>query len=239
MENSDMVLDYSVLSEIDPLEDDTWQSYGDYHVDNDLAEIQKEIDAVNLAKVPFSKSDIIAICAAAFIGVGLDLIATAGNNSDNIVGKTGNNIHEGIDHKGNPIDFQGGFIADGDRINHGSGIHRDISFGGGEHRERTFDHDLFRFKHAIEDYEKGQFRDGGFVGGSSEVGKYVEVLTKINQYGKEYAPMEHSDAVKAYLLHMFADFFQQKVYRYQDGVICLMQMIEKFAKLPLIYIMKD
>lgn len=210
MENSDMVLDYSVLSEIDPLEDDTWQSYGDYHVDNDLAEIQKEIDAANLAKVPFSKSDIIAICAAAFIGVGLDLIATAGNNSDNIVGKTGNNIHEGIDHKGNPIDFQGGFTADGDRINHGSGIHRDISFGGGEHRERTFDHDLFRFKHAIEDYEKGQFRDGGFVGGSTEVGKYVEVLTKINQYGKEYAPMEHSDAVKAYLLHMFADFFSTK-----------------------------
>lgn len=204
------VLDFSLLSEIKPLENDTWQTYDECHINNEFSEIQKEIDAINLTKVPFSKHDIIAVCAAAFIGVGLDLIATAGNNSNNVVGKTGQRIHESIDHKGNPIDFQGGFTADGDVVLNGSGIHKDISFGGGEHRGRTIDHDILRFRHAIEDYEKGQFRDGGFAGGSSDVSKYVEVLTRINQYGKEYMPMEHSDAVKAYLLHMFADFFSTK-----------------------------
>ena len=210
MQNTEKGIDTNLL-----LQDDNVAEVSHFVIDEDLIEIQREIDAIAIDVIPFDRVDAVFVFCNALIGILLDSflsdpsnphsLANALNNSKSGIGKWCNNIHESINHKNNPMDFQGGFTKNGNVVTHGSGGHSDISFGGGNHRIRTYDHDILRFWHAIKDYHDGVFRDGGFVDG-----QFVEVISNVNNYGVAYEAMGGKDAVVKYCCHMFADFFSSK-----------------------------
>lgn len=183
-------------------------------IDCELSEIQKELDSISTDVIPFDKVDACFIFINAIIGVLLDFcmdpanahgLASALNNKNTKLGEWCNSIHEMINHKNNPMDFQGGATREGEIIIHGSGIHKDISFGGGDHRVRTYDHDILRFWHAIKDYHDGVFRDGGYV-----EGQFIEVVSKVNSRGTPFEQNSWTEAFVKYCSHMFADFFSSK-----------------------------
>ena len=183
-------------------------------IDFELSAIQKELDNIATDIIHFDKIDAGFVFINAIIGVLLDFcmdpanangLAYALNNKNTKLGEWCNSIHEKIDHKNNPMDFQGGFTRDGETIIHGSGSHRDISFGGGDHRVRTYDHDIIRFWHAIKDYHDGVFRDGGYVDG-----QFIEVVSKVNSRGTPFEQSSWTEAFVKYCSHMFADFFSSK-----------------------------
>lgn len=183
-------------------------------IDGELSEIQKELDNIAIDVIPFDKVDACFIFINAMIGVLLDFcmdptnahgLAYTLNNKDTKLGEWCNSIHESIDHKNNPLDYQGGATRDGEIVIHGSGIHKDISFGGGNHRVRTYDHDIVRFWHAIKDYHDGVFRDGGYVDG-----QFIEVVSMVNSKGTPFEKIGWTKAFVNYCCHMFADFFSSR-----------------------------
>lgn len=217
------MIDFSILNNFQPLEGDEWQNGNSINVEEELSSInseitsvQAEIDSIPTDSIPFDKYDIITVFGAAMIEILMDFFfsdpanensfASKCNNSDNPIGKWCNNIHEKIDHKGNPLDFQGRFDQQGSPI--GYGIKHDgpsISFGGGNHRGLTNGHDLIRFFDAIKQYHDGVFRDSGFIDGVK-----VIVESSVNQYGNPYEKLTWLKAVWEYICHMFADFFSSK-----------------------------
>lgn len=193
------------LDSFSPLEGDNRVYDSNETIDAELGEIMKELDGIAVDSIPFNKTDIIFTVVAGIIGAAFDAAAFLGNSSDNFVGKAGEKIHESknLEHKNQPIDYQGGFDKEGNPILNGSGKHKDISFGGGKHRGRTEGHDLFRRREAIEQIKNGEFRDGGFIDG-----KYVRVTSEINQNGKPYVKFDtYEEAKEAYRKHMWADFW--------------------------------
>lgn len=167
---------------------------------------QEEYSKIGVDKIPFSKEDIVLIVISAAMGVTFDLLAFGGNSTGNIIGDAGDKLHESIDHKGNPLDFQGRVDKDGNPIFSGDNTREKVlSWGGGGHRGKTRGHDLAHYKEAIQMYQDGAFRDGGFPSG--EKGSYIKVETFVNQYGNYYKKLTREEAVKAYKRHMWADFW--------------------------------
>lgn len=183
-------------------------------IDSELSKIQKELDNIAIDVIPFDKVDACFIFINAMIGVLLDFcmdpanahgLAYALNNNKTKLGEWCNSIHDNIDHKNNPMDFQGGFTKDGEVVIHGSDEHSDISFGGQYHRGLTYDHDIFNFWHAIKDYHDGVFRDGGYVDG-----QFIEVVSMVNSKGTPFEKIGWTKAFVNYCCHMFADFFSSR-----------------------------
>ena len=96
-------------------------------------------------------------------------------------------IHKKLNHSGQPLDYQG------------------PKFGGGDHRGRTFGHDIIMFPLALYMLCSGKFVDGYY-----EDGAFQFIVTSLNQYGNEYAAMSFDEALIAYFTHMVADFFSTK-----------------------------
>lgn len=217
------MIDYSILNNFQPLEGDEWQNSNSINIEeelssinNEITSVQVKIDSIPTDSIPFDKSDIITVFGAAMIEILMDFFfsdpanknsfASKCNNSDNPIGKWCNSIHEKIDHRGNPLDFQGRFDQNGNPIEFG--IKHDgpsISYGGGNHRGLTNGHDLIRFFDAIKQYHDGVFRDSGFIDGIK-----VFVESSVNQYGNPYEKMTWLKAAWEYFCHMFADFFSSK-----------------------------
>ena len=211
-----MKIDYSILKTIEPLPGEEYLSQSFLDVDKELSLLNSEIEKIDIETIPFDKTDAVIVFAAAMIECLLDFcfsdpanensFANKCNNSNNPIGKFFNNIHEKIDHKGNPLDFQGRFDENGNPILHG--LEHDgpmISFAGGDHRVRTKGHDLLRFISAIKQYRDGKFSDYGYIDGVK-----VLVESSVNQYGTEYVKLSTQEAVIKYATHMFADFFSSK-----------------------------
>lgn len=212
-------LDYSVLNKIQPYSGDTKEYFDKVNIDEEISKLSKEMQAINTHSIEFDKYDYFVVFASAVVEIFVDFmvcdytnpnsIAEKLNHNNNALGKWCNNIHENLDHTGNPLDFQGQFDSNGNIIlgkNHSGDT---ISFGGGNHRERTYGHDLMRFLDAIKMYHDGSFVDSGIVNinGSS---KLIEVFTKVNQNGNPYKPMSYFQASISYAIHMVADFFSSK-----------------------------
>lgn len=217
------MIDFSILNNFQPLEGDEWQNSNSINIEeelssinNEITSVQVKIDSIPTDSIPFDKSDIITVFGAAMIEILMDFFfsdpanknsfASKCNNSDNPIGKWCNSIHEKIDHRGNPLDFQGRFDQNGNPIEFG--IKHDgpsISYGGGNHRGLTNGHDLIRFFDAIKQYHDGVFRDSGFIDGIK-----VFVESSVNQYGNPYEKMTWLKAAWEYFCHMFADFFSSK-----------------------------
>ena len=199
------------LVDLPALEGDIKRFGTSIDIDKEFQDAKDAAAEISTDKISFSKSDIIVVALAGIIGAAFDVVSILGNSSKNPVGKIGDNIHESIDHKDNPLDFQGGFDVDGNVVYNGKGgINKVISYGGGDHREGTIGHDIAHAKEAIKMYEDGAFRDGGYPSGQGTIGKYIKVETYVNQYGKPYAKLTHEEAVKAYKSHMWADFWSPK-----------------------------
>ena len=213
-----MEIDFSILDTIPPLPNDFRAKVSEIDVDKEMEELQKEIDSISTDKMPFDKYDYICIFATAIVEIATDFficyptnpnsLASKFNSSDNPLGKWCNDhIHEGINHQNNPIDFQGRFDQNGNQI-FGSGHEGPtISFGGPDHRQLTYDHDLLRFFHALKDYKTGTFNDGGYVNIDGK-SVFVEVCTKLNAKGNPFSPTDNP--LWALICHLFADFWSTK-----------------------------
>lgn len=211
-------IDYNLLQDLPLEKGDEWQTLTFQEAISDLDSINKELDSIAIDKIPFDWKDVIIIFGVATAEILMDFffsdpssnsnsIASQTNNSSTGLGKWLNEIHENISHTNNPIDFQGGFDINGNPIFHGdkSGIHKVISFGGGDHRERTYGHDLIRFWTAIKQYKEGKFIDGGYFNG-----EYMKVISEYTSKGKKLESLSLLDSIVAYASHMFADFFSSK-----------------------------
>ena len=213
-------LDYSILNSIQPYGGDVKEYFDRLNIDAEISKLSKEIESINTQSIGLDKYDYWVIFASAIAEIFADFmvcdpnqpgsIANRLNHNDNPLGNWCNSIHEKLDHTGNPLDFQGRFDSNGNLIPSGQKhVGETISFGGGDHRGRTYGHDLMRFWDAIQMYHDGCFVDAGVVtvNGAS---KLVEVCTKVNQYGNPYEPMSYFQAIASYAIHMFADFFSSK-----------------------------
>lgn len=210
-------IDYRLLFDIQPLPGDKSFRQEMIDTDSELEQINKELSEIVIDTIPFDQTDAIIIFASAMSEVAADFFlsdptnpnsfASKCNDSNNPIGKWMNKIHEGIDHKNNPLDNQGAFNVHDKLFKHGEEKPIDgiISFGGGDHRERTYGHDLFHFWSAIMQYHDGQFRDGGYIDGV-----FREVHSTIGQHGTVYGKMGWRQSVIEYICHMFADFFSTK-----------------------------
>ncbi len=209
-------MDYSILSNIQKMPNEEWLAQELINTDQELSSLKNELDSIALDSIPFDKTDAITIFAIASLEIILDFFlsdpanpnsfASKCNSTNNPIGEWLNNIHKKIEHKGNPLDFQGRFTANGESILHGSDhVGNTVNFSGGDHRERTIGHDLFRCVEAIMQYYNGKFSDGGYIGD-----KYIKVESFFNQYDNQYAKLGIVKSVVNYSKHMFADFFSTK-----------------------------
>lgn len=208
------MIDFTILDTIEPLPDDYRESVKKMDLEAELNSIQKQIDGISVNRMPFDKYDYICIFATAIIEIFTDYftcdptnpnsLASKFNDSKNPLGKWCNeHIHEGINHSNNPMDFQGKFDELGNQIIGEGHSGQTISFGGGDHRGLTYDHDLLKFFHALHDYQTGTFHDGGFING-----KFVEVATNLNRLGNEFAKSEKP--LIDLICHLFADFWSTR-----------------------------
>lgn len=220
------MIDFSILNNFQPLEGDEWQNSNSINVEEELsrinsemADVQAEIDSIPTDSIPFDKYDIITVFGAVMIEILLDFcfsdpanensFASKCNNSENPIGKWCNKIHKHpkLNHKGNPLDFQGRFDKDGNVIPRG--VKHDgpsISYGGGNHRGLSDGHDLLWMFDAIKQYHDGTFRDSGYIDGIR-----IAVETNIYQFtGDPYKKLTWLQAAWKYFIHMFADFFSSK-----------------------------
>ncbi|MCC8114952.1 MAG: hypothetical protein LIP03_13380 [Bacteroidales bacterium] len=207
---------YQYLFDIEPFPEDEHFLEEELSVDKEIEGMNRAISEIATDTIPFDKTDAKVIFACAIIEVAMDLFladptfdksfASQCNDGKTAIGTWMNKIHEKIDHKNNPLDNQGAFDVAGNFYKHGEPKPgQKISFGGGDHRERTFGHDLLRFFSAIQQIHNGEFHDGGFVEGI-----YHEVKSNITQKGVEYAKMGWPKSTWEYVCHMFADFFSSK-----------------------------
>ena len=188
-------LDFSFLNTIKPYENDTKEVLDIKQLDNEISKLSDEINKIDIKSVPFDKWDFIVVFAVALIEIGADFIlgnpqkglSKTLSDKNSKLGEFFNKIHETLDHSKQPLDYQG------------------YKFGGGDHRGRTFGHDLLMFPLAIYMLCKGKFIDGYF-----EDGAFQWVISNFNQFGTKYDGLRLDQAIIAYIIHMFADFFSTK-----------------------------
>jgi hypothetical protein len=167
----------------------------DIELQSEIDALTSEMDGICIDTLKFDKWDYIAIFSIGLLEVGADFLF--GNPKDGLQKKMSdkndklggffNKIHEDLDHSKQPLDYQG------------------FKFGGGDHRSRTYAHDLIMFPLAIYMLCKGEFIDGYY-----ENNTYNPVSEILNQFGNEYAGMPPDQAICAYLVHMTADFFSAR-----------------------------
>ncbi len=213
-----MVIDFSILNSIEPLTGDYSEKVETINVEKEIELLQKEIDSISTDKMPFDKYDYMCAFATAIIEIFTDFItcdptnpnslASKFNNSKNPLGKFCNeHIHETIDHLNNPLDFQGRFDESGKQIFSKGHPGQTISFGGGDHRQLTYGHDLLRFFHALKEYKTGTFIDGGFINVDGK-SVFVEVCTKLNAKCNTFSLQENP--LWSLICHLFADFWSTR-----------------------------
>lgn len=190
-------LDFSYLSKITPREGDERCSLSCISIEQEIQELQDDMASIVTEGIKFDKWDYIVAFTLALLEVAGDFLLSDHNQKNSLanqmsdkstpIGKAFEEIHQKLDHAGQPMDYQG------------------TGFGGGNHRGRTFCHDLLMFPLALYMLSKGLFIDGKY-----EEGAYNVVKTATNQFGNDYASMEFGESLLAYFTHMIADFFSTK-----------------------------
>lgn len=197
-------LDFTILESIKPYEGDYSEKINEQLIEQELFELCREIDSIDIRSIPFDKWDIIIVFSLAILEVSADFLlgdpkkgpSKEMSDKNSGLGKYFNSIHEDLDHTNNPLDFQGKISFEESAK---------ISFGGGDHRARTFGHDLFMFPFAIYQLCKGEFIDGGYRD------KVFQIVTStLNAKGNPYVGLPFDQAIVSYVIHMVADFFSTK-----------------------------
>ncbi len=166
------------------------------NVDDFLAseEINKIHSALNkplVERLKWDRWDYIFAFAVSFLGVTIDTLVGNPKNGiskmcsdkDSYIGEWFEKIHS-KHSSGSPMDYQG------------------FKMGGGGHRLRSIGHDLLGFPYGV-----WQIMNGTFTGGYFEDGKFIEIISKVNQNGNPYESKEILDALFTYIGHIFCDFF--------------------------------
>ena len=123
-------LDFEQLPHIKPYPDDMVFKIDGMTEDEYIAKITEEINAIDLTSVPIDKWDIWVTFLLATLEVGGDFFLGDPDFKYSLANRNGpfikwmNQFHEKLDHSGSVLDYQG------------------PGFGGGDHREKTFGHDL-------------------------------------------------------------------------------------------------
>lgn len=195
--DSNNILDFSFLNNIQPYNSDIKLNTRNENIQEEIQKLTNEINSIDIKPIPFDKWDYIVAFTIGILEVAGDFFISDHNNENSIGNKMSDKnsklgglfeqIHKNLDHSGQPLDYQG------------------YKFGGGDHRGRTFGHDLIMFPLAIYMLCSGRFIDGYY-----EDGIFKFVMSQLNQYGNEYNKLSFDEAVIAYLVHMVADFFSAK-----------------------------
>lgn len=190
-------LDFSYLNTIPPYKGDKLEFLKEIDIKSEIEQLNNEIQNIDIRSIPFDKWDYIVAFTVGILEVAGDFLISDHNQQNSIahklsdknskLGEYFNNIHEKIDHSGQPVDYQG------------------PKFGGGDHRGRTFGHDLIMFPLAIYMLCSGKFVDGFY-----EDKIFKIIISSTNQNGNAYVGMNLGEALINYFLHMFADFFSVK-----------------------------
>jgi len=192
------VNDFSFLSKMQPYDGDESISFSCIDIDGEIAALQNEMGAMVTEGINWDKWDYAVAFLLGIMEVAADFMFSDHNQPNSIanqmsdkktpLGKAFHDIHKHkLIHKGHPLDYQG------------------EGFKGGDHRAKTFGHDLLQFPRALNMLMKGEFSDSIYQNGA-----YQLVQTTLNQFGKEYAKLGFNEALIAYFTHMTADFFSNK-----------------------------
>lgn len=190
-------LDFNYLANITPLNDDERCELSCIDLENELQALQTDMASTDVEGIKFDKWDYIVAFTLGLLEVAGDFLLSDHNqknslanqmqDKNNPLGQAFESIHKKLDHSGQPMDYQG------------------KGFGGGDHRGRTFCHDLLMFPLSLYMLSKGQFIDGVYDNGA-----YKIVQTALNQYDNAYTTMGFGESLIAYFTHMIADFFSTK-----------------------------
>lgn len=193
----DFNTNFSYLSKITPRKGDERYAVSCIDIENEILVLQDEMASIDTEGIKFDKWDYIVAFTLGLMEVVGGFLVGDHNQKNSLanqmadkstpLGQAFESIHKKFDHSGQPLDYQG------------------KGFGGGDHRVKTFCHDLLMFPLAIYMLTQGKFIDGAFFDG-----EYRPVITELNQNNKKYIPKEPGDASLSYIIHMVADFFSTK-----------------------------
>lgn len=165
------------------------------NIDEEISKLSQEMNDINIDSIPFDKWDYIVMFSVGMLESIVGLLVSSPkegiskklSDKNSPYGSKLNELHEKWNHSKQPLDYQG------------------PKFGGGDHRARTFGHDLLALPLALYMLTQGKFIDGYY-----DDGAYQTVMSALNQHGNEYAQMPFEQALLAYLTHMAADFCSTK-----------------------------
>ena len=142
-------LDFEQLPHIKPYPGDMVFKIDGMTEDEYIAKITAEINAIDLTSVPIDKWDIWVTFLLATLEVGGDFFLGDPDFKYSLANRNGpfvnwmKQFHEKLDHSGSVLDFQGKVDKNGYVIPKGNhDTPKAGSFGGGDHRAKTFGHDL-------------------------------------------------------------------------------------------------
>lgn len=166
-------------------------------IEAEITSINTQIRGMDSKTIPFDKWDFILAFVFGVLEVAGDFLISDHNQKNSLthqmsdknskLGQAFASIHQKLEHSRHPLDYQG------------------YKFGGGNHRSRTFCHDVLMFPLALCMLSRGEFIDGYY-----EDNVYQFVKTSLNQHGKEYVGLSAPESLIAYFIHMIADFFSAK-----------------------------
>lgn len=190
-------LDFSFLNYIQPYDSDLKSDITKINIEDQVNDLNREIASIEINSIPFDKFDYMVAFTIGILEVAGEFFISDHNNKKSIANKMSDkntklgeyfqSIHSKLDHSKQPLDYQGN------------------KFGGGNHRGRTFGHDLIMFPLSIYMLCSGKFIDGYY-----EDEAFKMILTKLNQNGTAYTQLSLDEAIVAYVTHMVADFFSAK-----------------------------
>ena len=154
----------------------------------EVSAIKDYISRPSFDRFVWTKGDYLVVLSSIILGLSIEIlnIAYKANSPIDTDGTISKWFSSKLHHhpSDNPIDYQV------------------PGFGGELHRARSKGHDLFRFFEAIDQTAKGEFRGTRWTYGTPQ-----EVITKLNQYGKNYPEMDWTFAFINVSIHLIADFF--------------------------------
>ena len=188
---------FEYLKNLEPKSDDGQRDLLTLDIDQEIEKLQEEMDSIEITEIPFDKWDYIMAFSLGVLEVAGDFLVGDHNHENSLayqmsdpntkLGAAFKEIHEKMDHAGQPLDYQG------------------KGFGGGDHRGRTFAHDMLMFPLTMYMLHRGKFIDVYYEDGIRQI-----VNTCLNQFGNNYKELSYSETIIAYFTHMLADFFSAK-----------------------------
>lgn len=166
-------------------------SIDDFLSFKEINEIESYLNRPLVKRAKWDKWDYTTVFIISLLGVIIDNlvgnpkkgVSAICSDKNSFIGSWFEDIHS-LHPVNNPIDYQG------------------YKMGGGGHRLRSIGHDLLGFPFGL-----WQIMNGTFTGGYYQDGKYFDIISKVNQFGKAYETKSFIESLFSYVGHVFCDFF--------------------------------